>query len=169
MPGFGRLTLARCIETPGSYLLLVEWDRLEDHMDLGRFYPNHRFVAEYLGCTPSSCPARYRAASPVNHVDRTDPPTLLVTGTAENVPLAQPYEMGQQARRRASPVSAPRDPGTPPRRPIRQRAVARDPSLPASTRGLTGSSLDRLGGERRERRIDDDPEPSVAVRLRPKN
>ena len=31
MPGFGQLTLSRCIERPGTYLLLVQWDRLEDH------------------------------------------------------------------------------------------------------------------------------------------
>ena len=31
MPGFGRLTLSRCLERPSTYLLLVEWDRLEDH------------------------------------------------------------------------------------------------------------------------------------------
>jgi heme-degrading monooxygenase HmoA len=31
MPGFRGLILARCVEQPGSYLLLVEWDRLEDH------------------------------------------------------------------------------------------------------------------------------------------
>jgi heme-degrading monooxygenase HmoA len=31
MPGFGGLTLSRCLERPGTFLLLVEWDRLEDH------------------------------------------------------------------------------------------------------------------------------------------
>src|SRR3954464_8500347 len=31
MPGFGRLTLSRCLEQTSTYLLLVEWDRLEDH------------------------------------------------------------------------------------------------------------------------------------------
>lgn len=31
MPGFRRLTLSRCLERPGTYLLLAEWDRLEDH------------------------------------------------------------------------------------------------------------------------------------------
>jgi heme-degrading monooxygenase HmoA len=31
MPGFRNLTLSRCLERPGVYLLLVEWDRLEDH------------------------------------------------------------------------------------------------------------------------------------------
>ncbi len=32
MAGFGRLTLSRCLERSGTYLLLVEWDRLEDHI-----------------------------------------------------------------------------------------------------------------------------------------
>ena len=31
MPGFRGLTLARCLERPDAYLLLVQWDRLEDH------------------------------------------------------------------------------------------------------------------------------------------
>src|SRR3954469_14058194 len=31
MAGLGRLTLLRCLERTSSYLLLVEWDRLEDH------------------------------------------------------------------------------------------------------------------------------------------
>ncbi len=30
-PGFRRLSLSRCLERPGTYLLLVEWDRVEDH------------------------------------------------------------------------------------------------------------------------------------------
>jgi heme-degrading monooxygenase HmoA len=29
--GFRNLALSRCIETPEQYLLLVEWDTLEDH------------------------------------------------------------------------------------------------------------------------------------------
>jgi heme-degrading monooxygenase HmoA len=33
MPGFRSLTLSRCIERPDTYLLLVEWDRLEDHTE----------------------------------------------------------------------------------------------------------------------------------------
>jgi heme-degrading monooxygenase HmoA len=33
MPGFRSLRLGRCVETPSRYLLLVEWDRLEDHTD----------------------------------------------------------------------------------------------------------------------------------------
>lgn len=33
MPGFQGLTLSRCIESPSTYLLLVEWARLEDHTE----------------------------------------------------------------------------------------------------------------------------------------
>ncbi|GAA2029151.1 antibiotic biosynthesis monooxygenase [Agromyces tropicus] len=31
MPGFVDLALSRSVETPNQYLLLVRWDRLEDH------------------------------------------------------------------------------------------------------------------------------------------
>lgn len=31
MPGYRSHQLQRCLERPGRYLLLVEWDRLEDH------------------------------------------------------------------------------------------------------------------------------------------
>jgi heme-degrading monooxygenase HmoA len=31
MAGFRNLSLSRSIESPSTYLLLVEWDRLEDH------------------------------------------------------------------------------------------------------------------------------------------
>jgi heme-degrading monooxygenase HmoA len=33
MPGFGSLRLDRCIEMRSRYLLLVEWERLEDHTE----------------------------------------------------------------------------------------------------------------------------------------
>ncbi|MCW2135180.1 antibiotic biosynthesis monooxygenase family protein [Arthrobacter sp. VKM Ac-2550] len=33
MRGFGKLSLSRCIEHDRKYLLLVEWDRLEDHTE----------------------------------------------------------------------------------------------------------------------------------------
>ena len=33
MPGFHSLALDRCIEQPTRYLLLVEWERLEDHTE----------------------------------------------------------------------------------------------------------------------------------------
>jgi len=33
MPGFEGLTLSRCMERPNTYLLLVQWARLEDHTE----------------------------------------------------------------------------------------------------------------------------------------
>lgn len=42
MPGFRRLTLSRCQERPGLYLLLVEWDRLEDHTEGFRNSPQYQ-------------------------------------------------------------------------------------------------------------------------------
>jgi heme-degrading monooxygenase HmoA len=30
-PGFRAIAVRRCIETPNRYLLLVEWEKLEDH------------------------------------------------------------------------------------------------------------------------------------------
>jgi heme-degrading monooxygenase HmoA len=43
MPGFGGLTLSRCLERDNVYLLLVEWERLEDHT------VGFRGSAEYQG------------------------------------------------------------------------------------------------------------------------
>lgn len=41
MAGFGTLRLKRCIEEPSQYLLLVEWERLEDHVDGFRNSPDY--------------------------------------------------------------------------------------------------------------------------------
>jgi heme-degrading monooxygenase HmoA len=41
MPGFRSLRLERCIEQPSRYLLLVEWDRLEDHTEGFRASPDY--------------------------------------------------------------------------------------------------------------------------------
>lgn len=40
--GFRSLRLERCVERPSRYLLLVEWDRLEDHTE------GFRGSADYL-------------------------------------------------------------------------------------------------------------------------
>ena len=41
MPGFRSLRLDRCIEDRSRYLLLVEWDRLEDHTEGFRGSPEY--------------------------------------------------------------------------------------------------------------------------------
>jgi heme-degrading monooxygenase HmoA len=42
MPGFAGLTLSRCLERPGTYLLLVQWQRLEDHTEGFRGSPQYQ-------------------------------------------------------------------------------------------------------------------------------
>jgi heme-degrading monooxygenase HmoA len=42
MPGFRSLRLERCLETPARYVLLVEWDRLEDHTEGFRGSPQYQ-------------------------------------------------------------------------------------------------------------------------------
>jgi len=48
MPGFGSLTLSRSVENPGSYLLLVEWERIEDHTEGFRNSPEFQRWKELL-------------------------------------------------------------------------------------------------------------------------
>lgn len=47
MPGFRRLSLSRCLERPG-YLLLVEWDTLDDHVVGFRGSPEYARWRELL-------------------------------------------------------------------------------------------------------------------------
>jgi heme-degrading monooxygenase HmoA len=42
MDGFRSLQIQRCIEQPSRYLLLVEWDRLEDHTEGFRGSPEYQ-------------------------------------------------------------------------------------------------------------------------------
>lgn len=42
MPGFNGLTLSRCMERPNTYLLLVSWERLEDHTEGFRGSPEYQ-------------------------------------------------------------------------------------------------------------------------------
>jgi heme-degrading monooxygenase HmoA len=42
MPGFGGLSLQRCLERENTYLLLVRWERLEDHIQGFRGSPEYQ-------------------------------------------------------------------------------------------------------------------------------
>lgn len=42
MPGFGGLSLSRCLERPAHYLLLVRWERLTDHTEGFRGSPEYQ-------------------------------------------------------------------------------------------------------------------------------
>ena len=48
MPGFVSLRLDRCIERPTRYLLLVEWERLQDHTEGFRGSPQYEQWREKL-------------------------------------------------------------------------------------------------------------------------
>ncbi|WP_040799309.1 antibiotic biosynthesis monooxygenase family protein [Nocardia higoensis] len=48
MRGFLRLTLSRSIESPSSYLLLVDWERIEDHTEGFRLSPEFQRWRELL-------------------------------------------------------------------------------------------------------------------------
>jgi heme-degrading monooxygenase HmoA len=48
MAGFRSLTLSRCIERGHVFLLLVEWDRLEDHTVGFRESPEYRRWSQLL-------------------------------------------------------------------------------------------------------------------------
>lgn len=41
MPGFGGLSVSRCVERPATYLLLVRWDSLEAHTEGFRGSPEY--------------------------------------------------------------------------------------------------------------------------------
>jgi heme-degrading monooxygenase HmoA len=42
IPGFLSMSISRCLERPGTYLLLVEWERLEDHTKGFRNSPEYQ-------------------------------------------------------------------------------------------------------------------------------
>ena len=97
--------LAALTAAPGARpVAAVSWS---GPMDLTTFYDglskgaSRPFVADYLGCTPAACPARYREASPLDHVTAASPPILLTNGSSEIVPLEQAREMAAalQAKR----------------------------------------------------------------------
>jgi heme-degrading monooxygenase HmoA len=48
MPGFRALSLSRSIESPSTYLLLVEWEKLEDHTVGFRGSPEYQRWRELL-------------------------------------------------------------------------------------------------------------------------
>jgi heme-degrading monooxygenase HmoA len=41
-PGCHKVSLSRCLERPGIYLLLVEWERVEDHTEGFRGSPEYQ-------------------------------------------------------------------------------------------------------------------------------
>ncbi len=78
----------------------------------GALCPLAVYARNYIGRDRAADPERYRIASPVAHVDHTDPPELLVGSTAELVPGGQQTAMANALRRRGVPVTVIVYPGT---------------------------------------------------------
>jgi len=57
MPGFLGLELHRCIESDGRYLLLVQWNTLEDHMTGFRQSPQFQRWRALIGPFFEAAPA----------------------------------------------------------------------------------------------------------------
>lgn len=68
--------------------------------------PTNSPVKKYLGCMPSDCKSTAELASPVSHLDKSDPPALLIHGDLDKVvPVAQSqmfYEATQSKGSRAT-------------------------------------------------------------------
>ena len=106
-------------------------------MDLALLEPAHPFVREYLGCRPARCPGRYREASPISHVDPSDPPILLANGTTEIVPAAQARAMADRLTAAGVPHELLRIAGA------RHAGEYRTDALPSTLRFISRSVGDR--------------------------
>lgn len=60
-------------------------------------------VSDYLGCHPDSCQITAADASPINYVDPTDPPMMLVNSLQEFIPPEQATRMSDELRRHGVP------------------------------------------------------------------
>jgi acetyl esterase len=69
-------------------------------------------VRAFVGCSIVACPERWKAASPLSHVDRTDGAVLLANSTDELVPLSQAVEMAGALRRNYVPTKLIQVPGS---------------------------------------------------------
>jgi acetyl esterase/lipase len=69
-------------------------------MDLSYRSRSSSTPAYYLGCSPRRCPRRYAYASPMHHVDRSDPPLLLVNSRHEQMTVTEATRMTARMRRR---------------------------------------------------------------------
>ena len=97
--------LAALLAVRGDVRAAVAWSPPTDLAPLGADPRTHLggIVAEYLGCAPTACPARYRAASPAAQVRRGGSPLLIVNSTHELVPLAQALVLDSRLARARVP------------------------------------------------------------------
>jgi acetyl esterase/lipase len=83
----------------------VGWFGVYDLQEAIASAPYVDAIRALLGCTVGPCTAvALAAASPIQYVDRNDPPTLLVHGSADALPAAQSREFADRLRGAGVPV-----------------------------------------------------------------
>jgi acetyl esterase len=61
-------------------------------------FSSAELLTAYIGCTPSQCPSSWNQASPLTSARRGDAPTLIINGSNELVPLADPLEYSRRLK-----------------------------------------------------------------------
>jgi len=97
----GLVTLAAITQEPELFAAAVEIFGPTDLVTWYRDSPSSRTALLFgLGGTPEQKPDSYRAASPVNFVERIKTPLLIVHGDADaDVPVSQALEMAEALKR----------------------------------------------------------------------
>jgi acetyl esterase/lipase len=86
------LALLAAFRRPDLIRAVVSWSAPTDLLAFFRQSRDDHVLAAirtYVGCAPTRCAGRYRAASPLGLVRKGDPAVLVVNSTHEIVPLAQ--------------------------------------------------------------------------------
>lgn len=88
---------------------LVAWygvfDFVNEPLSAATETPANSAVGKYLGCEPAACKSTAERASPVTHLDKDDPPVLLIHGEIDKVvPVAQSRAFSQALQSKKIPA-----------------------------------------------------------------
>ncbi|HEY1368447.1 MAG TPA: alpha/beta hydrolase [Gaiellaceae bacterium] len=109
------LVLLTALRRPDLVRAVVSWSAPTDLLAFFHESSDEHVLAAirtYVGCAPKTCPARYRAASPVGLVGRGDPAVLVANSSREIVPLAQARALAARLTRAGVPHRVIVFPGT---------------------------------------------------------
>jgi dipeptidyl aminopeptidase/acylaminoacyl peptidase len=93
----GLITLMTIAQRPEVFAAAVEFSGPSNLVSLYRDFPASRMILRFaLGATLEEKPETYRAASPVNFVERIETPILIIHGDDDElVPISQGVEMAE--------------------------------------------------------------------------